>query len=218
MLDFDILAWASGMALLIVVLLLPRLRRRGWPCLLCLSVFWVYMLLVIKVAFFAIPVSGGMAEAMRNEGSFLSSVNLIPGRFGSSGEIPVRQLANNVIVALPFGFGLPFLVRVPWKRVLWLAFAFGAVVEGLQLLVSLALGFAYRVIDINDLFLNALGVLAGYAMFRVFARIFLAVENANRAHESGQLVTYLVEVARRSRGLSTGKGVFAGADSLDEST
>jgi glycopeptide antibiotics resistance protein len=199
--DFDAVAWGAGMVPLVVVLILMRSRGWDWPHLAALSVFWLYAFGVVKVAFFAIPVSGSMAEAFASEGgSFWSTVNLVPGRFAGFETLAIKQSAYNVLMALPFGFGLPFLVRVSWRRAAWSAVLFGTTIECLQLLISLAIGFPYRVVDINDLLFNGLGVILGFALFRFLARLVLAAEAGWDPSAEGRVATYLVEVARRSSG------------------
>jgi glycopeptide antibiotics resistance protein len=196
MLDFDVVTWSAGIVVMAAVLTPLWVKKRSFPYVLFFAVFWVYVLVVIKQTLFAIPLSGPMVEELRNAGHFMSSVNLIPGHFGRGG-LDMRGIINNVLLALPFGFGLNFLARVKLSRLLWIALGFGATVEGLQLVISLGLGFAYRVIDINDLLLNAVGVALGYALFYGFARLFLMLQSDKR-DEAGAFAGFLYEVTSRT--------------------
>jgi glycopeptide antibiotics resistance protein len=79
-------------------------------------------------------------------------------------------------LTVPFGFGAGLIFRMPAKRIPWLAAAAGLSLETAQLAISLLIGAVYRGIDINDVMLNALGVLIGYSVFRVFAWLYKAVK------------------------------------------
>jgi glycopeptide antibiotics resistance protein len=61
-----------------------------------------------------------------------------------------------------------FIARLKARDFLWLALTVGLSIELAQLAVSLVIGGAYRGVDINDVLLNAAGVLIGFACFRLF--------------------------------------------------
>lgn len=72
---------------------------------------------------------------------------------------------GNVVMFLPFGFLVPLLWRgVGWGRALLLGVCLTFFVESCQLLVG-------RAFDVDDLMLNALGVLAGYGIWRLWRRL-----------------------------------------------
>jgi len=54
-----------------------------------------------------------------------SHVNFIPFNFGylftANASVIFEQLIGNILLTLPFGFGLPFLVCVLGRRIFWLA-------------------------------------------------------------------------------------------------
>ncbi len=76
----------------------------------------------------------------------------------------VVNIFGNVLVFVPLGLGLPWLVD--WLRRFWRTAAFGtlciAVVEVTQLLTLRGFG------DVDDLLLNLLGVAMGYGLFWLF--------------------------------------------------
>jgi glycopeptide antibiotics resistance protein len=108
-------------------------------------------------------------------------VNLVPLHFGGLFDLHpnviFRELAGNIFLTAPFGFGIPLLARVWEKRIFWLSLAVGSVIETTQLMVSLGIGTAYRGVDINDVLLNAAGVLLGYAFFRTLSGLFSALKS-----------------------------------------
>jgi glycopeptide antibiotics resistance protein len=159
------------MGILVVLLTLFWQRKRRGTYLFCFSVFWLYLLVVIAVTIFPIPnpqIMGGPGSAAH----ILSRVNLVPFYYGnfyaSDQKILIREIFQNILMTMPFGFGVSFIARLKARDFLWLAFAVGLSIELAQLAVSLAIGGAYRGVDINDVLLNAAGVLFGYACFRLF--------------------------------------------------
>ena len=79
-----------------------------------------------------------------------------------------------ILLAVPYGFLLPFLKKkpvTPW-RMLWYSFLFSFSIEAAQLLLALLTGFTIRVIDVNDLIFNTLGGVIGYGLFRLFLLLF----------------------------------------------
>jgi glycopeptide antibiotics resistance protein len=70
-------------------------------------------------------------------------------------------------------------------------------IELTQLLFNLILRYPYRVVDITDALLNAAGVLIGYALFRLFSRLFIAITSILPASPTG-LLAYIQDVASRA--------------------
>jgi glycopeptide antibiotics resistance protein len=85
----------------------------------------------------------------------------------------IKGIVDNVVLTIPFGFGVSFLVRIKARDFVWLPFAVGLVFEISQLIISLAFRSGFRAVDINDVLLNGTGVLIGYVAFRLFAWTYL---------------------------------------------
>ena len=148
--------------------------RRGRPPVyrLALPLFGLYLLLLIDAVVFPIPLHPGPGPVLTGQNiSFtLSRVNLIHLDFGNpiSQSYLFTQLVQNILLTVPFGFGINFLARLRARDFLWLAAATGCAAEASQLLVSIFIvGGLYRSVDINDVLLNAGGVLLGYGLFRI---------------------------------------------------
>ena len=163
-----------GIGFLVVLLPILWWRKHNLSYLLFFSLFWMYLLAVVQVVFFPFVINTDYGGA-----AFSPSINLIPFYFGSCfthmPELCIRSLIENMILTLPFGFGLCFLLRVKPKNFLWLAIAVGLGLELSQLLISFVFRSGFRAVDINDAILNAAGVLLGYAFFRTFAWAYLKV-------------------------------------------
>jgi glycopeptide antibiotics resistance protein len=168
--DFAIDISPVGILLLVIVLVILRRQGRSGSYLACFALFWVYILLALKVTLFPIPINGQYVDVMRQI-PLMSHVNLKLFAFGPYGinRVILIMMAQNILLTVPFGFGLNFVTHIRARNFLWLPVAVGCGIEIVQLIISLALGYPYRVIDINDALLNAVGVLLGYVLFRGFA-------------------------------------------------
>ena len=153
------------------------------------------MSFVLKVTLFPIEIVPERVPVMSPH--FASSINLIPfyfGRFASlEGTLPGVVL--NIILTMPFGFGINFLTFIKPRNFLWLSVLVGLAIETAQLIISLCLGYAYRVIDINDVICNAVGVLIGYGLFRLFAGAYVWMNRRFKLKPAG-LFGYLLEICQ----------------------
>ena len=94
---------------------------------------------------------------------FLPSVN----------AMPLSQALLNVLLTVPFGFGLPFVMPVRRRAVLVLGVLLSIGIELLQLTAdALYLALPTWSIDINDVFLNSLGAAIGYLLYRGTSLIY----------------------------------------------
>ena len=160
--------------------------------------FSVYILKALDLAFFPLQLNGTYVDAMRSV-PIRSFINLIPFYFGQQHIFDDRdliQFAQNILLTIPFGFGILFVSHLRPKDFLWLPFTVGFGIEAAQLIISLILRYPYRVIDINDTLLNAAGVLVGYALFRIFAWVFVRITRRLK-HKPGEWWLFFLEVATR---------------------
>jgi len=95
---------------------------------------------------------------------------------------------------MPFGFGINFIIPVKKRGLIWLPLAVGLGIEGTELVANLAVGYPYRVVDINDVWMDAVGVLIGYGAFRLFAWVYVAVTDRLN-FKPGGLWAYIYSVA-----------------------
>jgi glycopeptide antibiotics resistance protein len=163
------------------VILLRRARRGApGPELFTTALFGGYLIVMAVVVLCPLPtlppdVFPGAAEPPR----FLISTTLQTRGFLSGGLD--NQNLQNLLLTVPFGFGLPFLVH---RRRRWLALACAGLpiaLEGSQLMVSVIVGWAYRSVDVNDVVANAGGALLGLALFTWLNRLLpLGVPPAHR--------------------------------------
>jgi glycopeptide antibiotics resistance protein len=77
--------------------------------------------------------------------------------------IAIVNLVGNIAPFMPIGFLAPLAYRkMTWQRSLVLAFATGVAMEGLEVM------FRVGIFDIDDVILNAFGVMLGYWIFTGF--------------------------------------------------
>jgi glycopeptide antibiotics resistance protein len=167
---FDVYDLLIGIAILCILLPVLWRWKHSLSYLIFFSIFWVYLLAVVQAVIFPIAINTD-----NGNGLFTPSINLIPFYFGSCPmpDVCIRDMLENIILTIPFGFGINFLVRVKSKNILWPALAVGLGFELSQLVISLVFKSGFRTVDINDVIFNCTGVLLGYMFFRAFARVTL---------------------------------------------
>ena len=200
-LEFDNLAiglWPIAILVFAVAAWRQWRKTRNVPYLFCLAVFSIYLIKLVDVVLFPIPLYGQYAAEMRRETPLFIRMNLIPLYFGEFGLSPnhFRSLIENILLTIPFGFGILFIARINKKFLYWLPLAVGLGTEGSQLIISEVVGYAYRVIDVNDIIFNALGVAMGLLGFWCFSRIILRICRV-RDRSPKTLLGYLLDVAQR---------------------
>ncbi len=186
--------------LIILAFLLNSLRRKhSRTYLFFFSLFWVYMLLVAGVTIFPI-LTPGAGHARAPLSRILGDINLVPFNFlqmyHNKNLVLFVEVVGNILMTIPYGFGLPFLKHIQPKRFIWLAMAIGFTIETLQLIEALMTGLIYRQVDINDFLLNTTGALIGYGLFQAFAWLYLAVYKNTEVKKKG-LFAYVLKVTDR---------------------
>lgn len=56
----------------------------------------------------------------------------------------------NILLTIPFGFEISFITKVNFKKAAILGLLLGVLLESLQLIVALVVGFTFRYVDAND--------------------------------------------------------------------
>jgi glycopeptide antibiotics resistance protein len=145
------------------------MKHRIIPTLLLIT----YCALLIKVMVFKdVPLIRIGTLMINFGGSQTGPANLVPFKtilvylLGEKGlMIGGINLAGNIVLLLPVGFLIPLVFkRLSWKKMLIPAAVAGFAIEGMQMALQLG------IFDIDDVILNALGVLAGYWMFTMLSK------------------------------------------------
>ena len=135
--------------------------------------FVLYLGWVIGATLFPLPIR---AEVLSLESAGQGvTVNLVPLASISEtlrdGSVfaQVRVIGGNIVTLAPFGFLLPFVAPrfATWGRMALAALLFPLAIESSQLAISLLLGYSYRVTELDDVILNAVGILLGFSVYAV---------------------------------------------------
>ena len=121
-----------GLILLVVLLILLRRGGSRFSYLFLFSLFWLYLLGVVAATLFPMPLpflAGGHADRSP-AGYILSQINLAlfdysQFKYESPQYIFMREILANVLLTLPFGFGVSFIANVRCRDIFWLAPAVG---------------------------------------------------------------------------------------------
>lgn len=168
---FDSVYVIGGLALLFLILLafLKFMKRKSNMYLLCFSVMYIYLCVVLDLTQFPIYASEGMKAAMGGQNVW-REMNLIPLKTIVT-DFSMESVLN-IIVTIPLGFGLSFLMRCSWRQNMLSGLLVGGCAEAGQLLTALWVGFTFRHVNIDDILLNIIGVLVGYGVFKIFRNVF----------------------------------------------
>jgi glycopeptide antibiotics resistance protein len=134
--------------------------------------------LIRFVVFKAIPVIriGHMrfrfAGTHTGPGNFVPFKTIVPELIGQGNHlIDMVNLFGNIIPFMPIGLLVPLVVRsssfscsFSWQKALVLGVATGLSFEVMEVV------FRVGIFDVDDVMLNALGVMAGYGVFVMFKR------------------------------------------------
>jgi glycopeptide antibiotics resistance protein len=106
---------------------------------------------------------GGTQAGVAN---LLPFKTILPYLLGEKGWLIAGiNLVGNIALLVPIGFLVPFIYRhMTWKKSLTLAVAAGFAIEGTQALLHVG------IFDIDDVILNALGVMIGYWAFAILVK------------------------------------------------
>jgi glycopeptide antibiotics resistance protein len=161
--------------LLIVVALLGvvgatrRLASGRWVA---SAIFAVYLVGVAHFVILPLTFDPRAAEAVRPF-DLGRLIELRPFFISGNVAMPPSQAFLNILLAVPFGFGLPFVLRVRPVAVIGAGVLFSVGIEVAQLAAdALYLALPTWSIDINDVLLNATGVIVGYVAFRLCGLLY----------------------------------------------
>ncbi|MFZ3130486.1 MAG: VanZ family protein [Desulfosporosinus sp.] len=139
-------------------------------------VLFVYLLEVIAITLFPIPIdpeivkplcsgSGGIISNLVPFSTVVFMIKNNPWRINA-----FLNIAGNIVLFVPFGLLWPLLFANLNRasRIIPLGFCSTLIVEVSQFTISSILGFTYRSFDVDDMILNTLGVIVGYVLLRLF--------------------------------------------------
>jgi glycopeptide antibiotics resistance protein len=119
-----------------------------------------------------------------------TNVNLIPLATLTLEDLKTSLL--NILMLVPFGFGLPFISSFRFKKVVIAGLLLSIAIELLQLITGFMANTTFRVADINDLIFNTTGVAIGYILFAQFILTFRRISR-NLKISTNPISRYIAE-------------------------
>ena len=152
-------------------------KKKSLVYLLFFTIFYIYIYKVLDYTLWQFQslllLKYFVPDLMLNGIEGGKSVNLIPLATLTLEDVKTSLL--NFLLMIPFGFGLPFITNLRFKKVVVAGLLLSIVIEFLQLVTGIMANLTFRVADINDVIFNTVGVAIGYALFVAFVRIYRQV-------------------------------------------
>jgi len=163
-----------GLIWIVIVMFLRLKEKKSFVYLIFFTVFYAYIVKVLDYTLLQfqsmILLRYFMPGLMLQGQAAGKSLNLIPLITLTPEDIKTSFL--NILLLIPFGFGLPFITNFRMKRVVVMGALVSIVIELLQLMSGLVANLTFRVADINDVIFNTIGALIGYLLFVAFVRAY----------------------------------------------
>jgi len=170
---------------IIVVAYLKFKCKYGYPKIIFLTLFYIYICELLKYTQFPITYVPDLMDINR----VWDSVNLIPFRHFLWD--PMNGVLN-VILTMPYGFLLPILRPINHRKILVHAIVLPIFLEGLQLLIGILCRYTERIIDVTDVIFNFLGVLIGFFVYILFV-YFLKLYVRGKKVKLDPLIQYVIK-------------------------
>ncbi len=169
-------------------------KKKSLVYLIFFTLFYVYIVKVLDYTLFQfqslILLKYFMPNLILNGQTVGKDINLIPLITLTPQDLETSLL--NILLLIPFGFGLPFITNFRVKKIVVLGALFSIVIELLQLITGFVAKITFRIADINDVIFNTVGVAIGYILFVGFVRIYRHISH-NWAVAANPILRYIAE-------------------------
>jgi glycopeptide antibiotics resistance protein len=117
-----------------------------------------------------LPISGTSPATDRPWIAAVPFATILDALAGGLTAATVVSVPGNVVAFIPLGLLGPEAIPSTrtWRGALLLGFGMSLAIELAQLAIGLAVGYPYRMTDIDDLILNVAGTALGYAAWRAW--------------------------------------------------
>jgi glycopeptide antibiotics resistance protein len=175
-----------------IVTFLRLKKKESLVYLLFFTIFYVYLFKVLDYTLFQfqslILLKHFTPDLILNGQTAGENMNLIPLITLTLEELTTSLL--NILLLIPFGFGLPFITNFRMKKIVVIGALFSIVIEFLQLITGFMAKITFRIADINDVIFNTVGVAVGYLLFVGFVRIY---RSRNWKISANPILRYIAE-------------------------
>ena len=172
---FDLLTiLLSGLIWVGMVTFLRLKKKESLAYLIFWTIFYVYLVKVLDYTLFQYQSLALLKyftpDLILNGQTAGDSMNLIPLITLTSQDLETSLL--NILLLIPFGFGLPFITNFRMKKTVVMGALFSIFIELMQLITGYMAKITFRIADINDVIFNKAGVAIGYLLFAGFVSIY----------------------------------------------
>jgi glycopeptide antibiotics resistance protein len=169
-------------------------KRKGFVYLLFFTIFYMYLYKVLDytlIQFQSLLLLQHFVPNLMLRGLQAGrAVNLIP--LVTLRFVDVKTSLLNVLMMIPFGFGLPFITNFRFKKVVVAGLLLSIVIELLQFITGFIANTTFRIADVNDLIFNTIGVAIGFILFVAFVRIYRRISR-NWKIRANPVLRYIAE-------------------------
>ncbi len=169
-------------------------KRKSFVYLLFFTIFYIYLYKVLDYTLLQFQslllLQHFLPNLMLNGVESGRALNLIPLITLTLDDVKTSLL--NILMMMPFGFGLPFITNYRFKKVVVTGLLFSIGIELLQFITGFMADTTFRIADINDLIFNTIGVVVGFILFVAFIRIYRHVTR-NWRMRANPILRYIAE-------------------------
>lgn len=178
MLKFEPIGLLIFIVSLIFSIVIAIRQKKTFLELFCFNVFVVYILAVISITLFPMPVFESslkyLRETMQHTNNFVPFKSMYQIFSIKELHIIIRQLGGNLCMLAPLGIYLPLTFNKikSFKHTLLIGIAIAVGIELIQLSIGAIARYNYRSFDVDDIILNVLGVCIGYLVYLIIRPIY----------------------------------------------
>jgi glycopeptide antibiotics resistance protein len=192
---FDLLTiLLFGLIWIGIVTFLRLKKKKSVVYLVFFTIFYSYLFKVLDYTLFQFQslllLKHFMPDLILNGQTVGKNMNLIPLVTLTPQDLKTSLL--NILLLVPFGFGLPFMTDFRMKKIVVMGALFSIVIEFLQLATGFMAKITFRIADINDVVFNTVGVAIGYILFVGFVRIYRHISH-NWEISANPILRYIAE-------------------------
>jgi len=193
---FDLLiVFIFGLFWLGVVKFLRLKKKKSFVYLLFFTIFYIYIIKVLDYTLFQFQslfiLKYFMPDLILQGQAVGQNINLIPLIALTAEDVKTSLL--NILLLIPFGFGLPFITNFRIKEVVIVGALFSIVIEFLQLITGFMAKINFRIADINDVIFNIAGAVVGYVLFIGFLRTYRHVFHSRSKISTNPILRYIAQ-------------------------
>ena len=177
-----------------IVTFLRLKKKKSLAYLIFFTLFYVYIVKVLDYTLFQfqslVLLKYIMPDLILNGQTAQKAMNLIPLITLTPQDLKTSLL--NILLMIPFGFGLPFITKYRMKKIVLIGVLFSIGIEFTQLITGFIAKMTFRIADINDVVFNTVGVAIGYLLFVGFVRIYRQISE-NWEISANPILRYIAE-------------------------